>query len=99
MSPEQVEGRPIDTRSDIFSLGTVFYEMAAGKNPHKADSAASTMYNVVEVTPAPISVLRSELPEQFEDITLRCLSKKPASRYRDAGDLLTDLINLKKSAL
>jgi len=97
MSPEQVEGRDVDTRSDIFSLGTMLYEMATGKNPHKADSAASTMYNVVEVTPAPISVLRSELPEQFVEIILRSLAKKPASRYKDASDLLTDLKNLKKS--
>jgi serine/threonine protein kinase len=98
MSPEQVEGRDVDTRSDIFSLGTMFYEMATGKNPHQSESAATTMYNVVEVTPEPISVLRSELPEQFVEITLRCLAKKPASRYHDASDLLTDLKSLKKSA-
>jgi hypothetical protein len=97
MSPEQVEGRDVDMRSDIFSLGTMLYEMATGKNPYQAESAASTMYNVVEVTPAPISVLRSELPEKFVEITLRCLAKKPAHRYNDASDLLTDLKSLKKS--
>ena len=96
MSPEQVEGRNVDIRSDIFSLGTILYEMATGKNPHKADSAATTMYNVVEVTPEPISVFRSELPEQFMEITLRCLAKKPDSRYSDAADLLTDLKKLRK---
>ncbi len=94
MSPEQVEGRDVDTRSDIFSLGTMLYEMATGKNPHRADSTATTMYNVVEVTPEPISVLRSELPEQFVEITLRCLAKKPAHRYKDASDLLTNLKSL-----
>jgi serine/threonine-protein kinase len=76
----------------------MFYEMATGKNPHQSESAATTMYNVVEVTPEPISVLRSELPEQFVEITLRCLAKKPAHRYNDASDLLTDLKSLKKSA-
>jgi serine/threonine protein kinase len=99
MSPEQVEGRDVDTRSDIFSLGTMLYEMATGKNPHQADSVATTMYNVVEVEPEPISVLRSELPEQFMEITLRCLAKKPDSRYNDASDLLTDLKSLKKSVI
>ncbi len=98
MSPEQVEGRDVDTRSDIFSLGTMLYEMATGKNPHQAESAVTTMYNVVEAVPAPISVLRSELPEQLVNITLRCLAKKPSYRYHDAGELLTDLKNLKKSA-
>jgi hypothetical protein len=98
MSPEQVEGQEVDTRSDIFSLGTMLYEMATGKNPYQADSAATTMYNVVEVTPEPVSVLRSEVPEQFVEITLRCLAKNPDLRYRDAGDVLADLKSLKKSA-
>jgi len=98
MSPEQVEGQDVDTRSDIFSLGTMLYEMATGKNPHQAGSAASTMYNVAKVTPAPMSALRSELPEQFVKITLRCLAKNPAHRYNDASDLLADLKSLKKSA-
>jgi hypothetical protein len=98
MSPEQVEGRKVDTRSDIFSIGTILYEMATGKNPHKADSAVTTMHNVVRTPPKPISVLRSELPEQLEEITLRCLAKKPASRYEDASDLLTDLKDLRKES-
>jgi hypothetical protein len=98
MSPEQIEGRDVDTRSDIFSLGTMLYEMASGKNPYKGKSSTTTMYNVVEVTPEPLSHLRSELPEQFVEITLRCLGKKPSERYNDASDLLADLRNLKKSA-
>ena len=76
------------------STGPAWLSMATGKNPHRADSAASTMYNVVEVTPEPISVMRSELPEQFGDITLRCLAKNPAQRYNDAKDLLADLKSL-----
>ena len=98
MSPEQVEGQDVDTRSDIFSLGTMLYEMATGKNPHQADSATSTMFNVAKVTPEPISELRSELPNQFVEITFRCLAKEPASRYADATDLLTDLKSIKKAA-
>jgi serine/threonine-protein kinase len=75
----------------------MLYEMATGKNPYQADSAATTMYNVVEVTPEPISVLRSELPEQFMEITLRCMAKNPAQRYDDASDLLKDLKGLQKT--
>jgi serine/threonine protein kinase len=99
MSPEQIEGQAVDTRSDVFSFGTVLYEMATGKNPHQAKSAALTMYNVVEGTPEPISVLRPELPERLVEITLRCLGKKPADRYKNAGELLTELKSIKKSVL
>ena len=97
MSPEQIEGRDVDPRSDIFAFGTILYEMATGKNPYKGDSAVATMNNVLEVTPEAPSQLRSELPEQLAEITLRCLSKEPTDRYDDAGDLLADLKSLKKS--
>ena len=97
MSPEQIEGRDVDPRSDIFAFGTILYVMATGKNPYKGDSAAATMYNVLELTPKPLSQLRSELPEQLVEITLRCLNKKPADRYNNARDLLADLKSLKKS--
>ncbi len=97
MSPEQIEGQGVDKRSDIFSFGTMLYEMASGKNPYQSKSATTTMYNVVEITPEPLSQLRSELPAQFIDITLRCLGKKPADRYDDAHDLLADLKDLKES--
>jgi tRNA A-37 threonylcarbamoyl transferase component Bud32 len=98
MSPEQVEGRDVDTRSDIFSLGIMIYEMAAGKNPLKADSAASTMYNVVEAAPEPISELRSDLPEEYAAIIHKCLAKKPDQRYDNASSLLDDLKKLKQTS-
>jgi serine/threonine protein kinase len=97
MSPEQIEGQDVDMRSDIFAFGTMLYEMASGKNPYRGKSATTTMYNVVEVKPELLSQLRSELPAQFIDITHRCLGKKPADRYNDARDLLTDLRDLKES--
>jgi len=97
MSPEQIEGQNVDMRSDIFSFGAMLYEMASGKNPYLGKSTTKTMYNVLEVTPEPISQLRSELPEPFEEITLRCLSKNPSDRYNDVQDLLADLKDLKKS--
>jgi serine/threonine protein kinase len=97
MSPEQLEGQNVDIRSDIFSLGTMLYEMATGKNPYQGKSTTKTMYNVLEVTPEPISQLRTGLPVPFEEITLRCLGKKPADRYNDIHDLLADLKDLKRS--
>jgi serine/threonine protein kinase len=97
MSPEQIEGQDVDTRSDIFSFGTMLYEMASGKNPHQGKSTTKTMYNILEVKPEPISQLRAELPEPFEEITLRCLSKRPEDRYNKVHDLLADLTELKKS--
>ncbi len=97
MSPEQIDGQDVDTRSDVFSFGTMLYEMASGKNPYQGKSTTKTIYNVLEVKPEPISRLRSELPEQFVEITLRCLGKDPAERYSDAGELLADLRELKKS--
>ncbi len=98
MSPEQIEGRAVDTRSDVFSFGTMLYEMATGENPHLAKSHALTMYNVVEAAPEPVSTLRPGLPKLFEEITMRCLGKDPAHRYSDAQDLLGDLKSLQVSA-
>lgn len=97
MSPEQVEGQEVDSRSDIFSFGTIIYEMATGKNPFQGESTASTMSNVLEMTPKPLSQIRSELPEHLVEITLRCLAKKPEDRYKDTRDLLADLKRLQKS--
>jgi hypothetical protein len=97
MSPEQIEGQDVDTRSDIFSFGTMLYEMASGKNPHQGKSTTKTMYNILEAKPEPISNIRSELPDPFDEITLRCLSKKPDDRYDDVQNLLEDLRDLKKS--
>jgi serine/threonine protein kinase len=75
----------------------MLYEMASGKNPYQGKSTTKTIYNVLEVMPEPISQLRSELPEQFVEIALRCLDKAPAERYNDARELLADLRDLKKS--
>ncbi len=97
MSPEQIEGQDVDMRSDIFSFGTMLYEMASGKNPYLGKSTTKTMYNVLETKPEPICQLRSELPEPFEEITFRCLNKNPADRYNDVQDLLADLASLQKS--
>jgi hypothetical protein len=96
MSPEQIEGHDVHIPSDIFSFGTMLYEMASGQNPYQGKSITKTMYNILEVKPEPISQLRPELPEPIEHIAFRCLEKKPADRYDNVHSLLEDLKNLKK---
>jgi serine/threonine-protein kinase len=95
MSPEQIEGEDVDIRSDIFSFGTMLYEMAGGKNPHQGKSSTQTMYKVLKAAPEPIDHLREELPEPFIKIISRCMSKNPDDRYDDIRDLLAELKSLK----
>ena len=71
--------------------------MAAGENPFKSKSAALTMSKVLDMNPEPPSKIRSELPEQLEEIILRCLGKKPEDRYDNTRDLLKDLRSLQFS--
>ena len=73
MSPEQVEGKTVDHRSDIFSLGIIFYEMATGSRPFSGDSSAALMSSILKEKPPSISSLRRELPPRLEQIVERCL--------------------------
>ncbi len=86
MSPEQAEGLPVDFRSDIFSLGIVFYEMATGKNPFQRATVVSTLSAILKDTPVPIVDVRP-LPPALNDIVSRCLQKAPAQRYPSAVEL------------
>ena len=87
MSPEQVQGRPADHRSDIFSLGTVTYEMLSGKRPFSGGSAVQTMSAILEKDPPPLSEANVMLPPTLEPIVLRCLEKRPEDRFRSAPDI------------
>lgn len=99
MSPEQVEGRPVDARSDIFSFGAVLYELLTGRRAFKGDSAISTMSAVLRETPAPIRNVRHDVPRRFEAIVNRCLEKGPDARYASAADLREDLLGLQAELL
>jgi serine/threonine-protein kinase len=92
MSPEQVQGkRDLDHRSDIYSLGIVFYEMFAGILPFTGDSAINiAMKHVQEQAPSPRSINQT-LPTVLELIIMRCLQKSPAERYQKVEDLQADL--------
>ena len=95
MSPEQVEGRPIDHRSDIFSLGVVLYEMATGRRPFAGDSSPALISSILRDTPLPVSGSRPDLPEALGGVLSRCLDKDPRQRYQSALDVrhaLEDLV-------
>ena len=87
MSPEQVRGTKADARSDIFSLGAVFYELLSGKKAFNADSMHTILYKVLEEEPEPVRTYVPGLPNPFVAFIERCLAKDPANRYQDAGEM------------
>jgi serine/threonine protein kinase len=96
MSPEQARGRPVDSRSDIFSLGVVLYEMVTGELPFNRATALDTMHAIVFEEAKPVTSLRRNLPPQAHLIISRCLRKRPEDRYPDAGRLADDLKRLEQ---
>jgi serine/threonine protein kinase len=87
MSPEQVAGRPVDHRTDIFSLGAVLGEMVTGQRTFKRPTAAETMAAIIQDDPPPASSLNPAVPANLDRIIQRCLEKSPAARFQSASDL------------
>jgi eukaryotic-like serine/threonine-protein kinase len=87
MSPEQVEGKETDARSDIFSFGAVMYELITGKKAFEGKSAVSVMAAVLRDTPAPMTAVVPVTPLALERIAKRCLEKDPDDRWQNARDL------------
>lgn len=84
MSPEQIEGKNVDGRSDIFSLGVVFYEMITGERPFKGETMASIIIKIIQAQPKRITTIKKNLPEELENIILKMLEKNPEMRYQTA---------------
>jgi TolB-like protein len=91
MSPEQITGREIDHRTDIFSLGVMLYEMASGQRPFGGRSSAELASAILRDTPQPLGELRSELPDGLVSLIQHCMEKSAADRFPTARDLRNGL--------
>jgi serine/threonine protein kinase/Tfp pilus assembly protein PilF len=98
MSPEQAEGKPVDHRSDIFSLGVLLYEMATGARPFTGDTSVSVLSSIIKDTPRSVTELKPVLPRDLSRIIKRCLAKDPEYRYQSAKDLRNDLRELQQDS-
>ena len=87
MSPEQLEGKPGDARSDIFAFGAVLYEMATGRRAFQGSSGASLITNIMSAEPPPMNTTQPVTPPALEKIVRRCLAKDPENRWQSARDV------------
>jgi hypothetical protein len=99
MSPEQVRGEPTDARSDIFSLGSVLYEMVAGARPFRRDTSAETMTAILKEDPPELASVASDVSPALATIIRRCLEKRPGERFHSAHDLAFSLEALSGSTM
>jgi tetratricopeptide (TPR) repeat protein/TolB-like protein/predicted Ser/Thr protein kinase len=91
MSPEQVEGKQVDSRTDLYSFGLVFYEMVSGEVPFTGDSTWQVMYQRVKDAPKNVKLVNPNVPDNVAEIIMHCLERDPAERYRGAKEIISDI--------
>jgi serine/threonine protein kinase len=91
MSPEQIKGLKVDTRSDLYALGLIFYEMITGKHPFEGKDTTSLYYSHVHETPRRLEDFAPDVPNRIGDIILKLLEKSPEKRYQSGDQLVKDL--------
>lgn len=99
MAPEQLEGHKADSRTDIYAIGTVLYEMATGGRPFREKLVPRLVDDILHKLPPPPKEFNTEIPIRLEQIILKCLEKNPANRYQHAKELFADLEQLAAPAL
>jgi len=97
MSPEQVKGQKADTRSDVFALGCVFYELLSGRKPFDAESMHGVLFKIMQEDPVPLGEVAPATPEAVAHVVEKALGKNPADRFANASELLAALRQARRS--
>jgi TolB-like protein/Flp pilus assembly protein TadD len=94
MSPEQAQGKEVDQRSDLFSLGVVLYELIAGRTPFERDNEAATLKAITQDNPEPLARYKSDIPDELQRTVSKLLEKDTSMRYQSAAGVISDLKRL-----
>src|SRR5690606_14619678 len=95
MSPEQVRGMPLDHRSDLYSMGVIFYHMLAGEPPFRAESAVAVALKHLQEPPVDLSVHRPDLPPELTGMVMKLMAKSRDDRYSTASEVDRELTRLR----